>query len=603
MSRRSSRPWRTAAAALLLSASAAASAQTPAWASCQIVQAEIPVRIVDGRPIATLKLNGTAVPLLVDSGAFMSILSASAAQQLKLATTALPAGSRVEGITGKIDVRSTRVEKVGLLGTELENVEFLVGGNELNAGARGVVGRNLLGWGDTEYDLAHGVVRLSFPKGYCEKTNLAYWAGEAPVIVVPLDRSQGDDTQIGISVGINGVRALAVMDTGAATTWMTLRAARRAGMDERSLLPVGRSGGIGEGRENVFLGTVGLFEIGGEKIANSEFVIGDSEYSKRDMLLGLDYFLSHRIYVSRLQGQVYITWNGGPVFVKGRVQPGEYDLRLAALPKDLLHDDADALARRGAAALAAGNFPAALADLNRACELAPGAADHFFARARVHRAMRARQAELADLDETLRLDSGLALARIRRAWLRETLDDRRGAQADLEHLDAVLPPSAHLRSEMGNLYSRFPQVPQALRQLDLWVGTHPKDAELAGVLNSRCWLRARVAIDLPLALEDCKEAVKRDEGAAHHRDSLGWTYLRLGDAARAKSAFDGALKLQESAFSLYGRGLSNLRLNDAAAGERDLAAARKLDPRIDADVLKEGFEFAEALARPKVAGS
>jgi hypothetical protein len=36
------------------------------------VQAEIPVRIVDGRPIATLKLNGIEVPLLVDSGAFMS---------------------------------------------------------------------------------------------------------------------------------------------------------------------------------------------------------------------------------------------------------------------------------------------------------------------------------------------------------------------------------------------------------------------------------------------------------------------------------------------------------------------------------------------------
>jgi tetratricopeptide (TPR) repeat protein len=82
--------------------------------------------------------------------------------------------------------------------------------------------------------------------------------------------------------------------------------------------------------------------------------------------------------------------------------------------------------------------------------------------------MRARPAELADLDQALRLDPALALARLRRAWLREAMGDRRGAQADLEQLDAALPPSSHLRSEMGNLYSRFPQVPQALRQLDLW---------------------------------------------------------------------------------------------------------------------------------------
>ena len=600
---RSSLRWRAVASALLLSAATTASAQTPDWTACQIVQAEIPVRIVDGRPIATLKLNGTQVPLLVDSGAFMSFLSASAAQQLKIPTVPMPPGWRISGITGRIDVRLARIDRVGLLGTELQNVEFLVGGNELNAGAMGVIGRNLLGWGDTEYDLAHGVVRLSFPKGYCEKTNLAYWAGDAPVIVVPLDRGGNDDSEIRVGVGINGVRVVAVMDTGAALTWMTLRAARRAGIDERSLVPVGRSGGHGEGQENVFLGTLGLFELGGEKVANSEFVIGDGEFTEREMLVGLDYFLSHRIYVSRLQRQVYITWNGGPVFVKGRVKPGEYDVRLAALPKDLGRDDADALARRGAAALAAGNLAGALADLNRACELAPASADHFFVRSRVHRAMRSRPSELADLDEALRLDPNLALARIRRAWLREVLDDRRGAQADLDHLDAALPPSAHLRGEMGALYARFPQVPQALRQLDLWVATHPKDAGLAGVLNTRCWMRARLGIDLPLALEDCKLAVKGDEGAAHHRDSLGWTYLRLGDAARAKSAFDAALKLQESAFSLYGRALAQLRLDEKAAGERDLAAARKLDPGIDDDVLKEGFEFAEALARPRVAGS
>jgi tetratricopeptide (TPR) repeat protein len=127
---------------------------------------------------------------------------------------------------------------------------------------------------------------------------------------------------------------------------------------------------------------------------------------------------------------------------------------------------------------------------------------------------------------------------------------------------------------------------------------------LASVLNNRCWTRTRLNIDLPLALEDCKEAVDRDEAEASYRGSLGWTYLRLGDAAKAKRAFDGAIKLEaQHFFSLYGRGLAQLRLNDPANGERDLAAARKLKPLIDEEVRKEGFEFAESAARPKVSGS
>lgn len=32
------------------------------------------------------------------------------------------------------------------------------------------------------------------------------------------------------------------------------------------------------------------------------------------MLIGADFFLSHRIYVASSQGKLYCTYNGGPVF-------------------------------------------------------------------------------------------------------------------------------------------------------------------------------------------------------------------------------------------------------------------------------------------------
>ena len=130
-------------------------------------------------------------------------------------------------------------------------------------------------------------------------------------------------------------------------------------------------------------------------------------------------------------------------------------------------------------------------------------ADNFHARAQVHLAMRQARPALADLDEALRLAPALAEARMRRAQVRAGLDDRAGAQADLAQLDAALPPSAHQRAAMGSLYASFAQVAEALRQFDLWLSTHPKDAGMADVLNGRCWLRTRLNIDLPLALRVC----------------------------------------------------------------------------------------------------
>jgi tetratricopeptide (TPR) repeat protein len=312
------------------------------------------------------------------------------------------------------------------------------------------------------------------------------------------------------------------------------------------------------------------------------------------MLVGLDYFLSHRIYVSRLQGKVYATWNGGPVFALGTAKPGQYDTRYAALPGEIAPDNADALARRGSAALASGDLDRALADLDRACAAAPAVAEYRFLRARVRLSLRQPQPAMADLDEALRLDPSHAEARFHRASVRFGSGDRPGMEADLAQLDEALPRSAQLRGDMAELYATADQVPQALRQFELWMATHAKDARLASMLNNRCWMRARLNLELPLALEDCLAAVKQDRADPASRDSLGWTYLRLGDAAQAKNAFDVALELKTQAISLYGRALARAQLKDAAGAAADLAQARRIQPSVDDDVRLQKLPTAEA---------
>jgi hypothetical protein len=226
---------------------------------------------------------------------------------------------------------------------------------------------------------------------------------------------------------------------------------------------------------------VALFDVGGEKIANSRLRSTTPTIPTRTVLLGLDYFLSHRIFVSRLQHRVYVTWNGGPVFARDADAKGEYDARFAALPQGVASDDADALARRGSAALAARNHEGALADLNRACALAPE-------RRRLLRV--AGEGPPGDAPGRLRarrprrgaaLDPALADARLNRAGCACALDDRPGAQSDLAQLDADVAAGSHLRADMATLHCRDWRRPaDAMRQFDLWVRTHPDDEGLRG---------------------------------------------------------------------------------------------------------------------------
>jgi predicted aspartyl protease/tetratricopeptide (TPR) repeat protein len=588
----------------LLALLALVSGPRQAWSSCKVQAFEIPVRMVGPRPTTTVGLNGTEVPLLVDSGAFFSVLTEATASQLNLRLRRLPDGWRIGGHTGRLHARLTRVSKVDFNGVEIPNIEFIVGVNELGAGIMGVLGRNFLSMADTEYDLARGVVRLMFPKGECQNFDFAYWAGNAPVNVVPLSIAEREDTAIRVSTRINGVEVSAVMDTGASMTTISLRAARRAGINEADMVAAGRTGGAGAGHAQSWLAPVASFELGGEKITNNRLAIDDAGGTDYEMLLGIDYFLSHRIYVSRLQGRLYSTWNGGPVFAQNKIGATD-DTRYAAVPEAVSAADADGLARRGQAAAARGDFERALADLDRACARAPQTARYFLARARVHVAMQQSARALADMDEALRMDPALHDARLARAQLRSGIDDGRSALGDLQALNAALAPSSHLRAGMADVYAHLTLAREALHQWDLWISSHPNDAGLGSALNGRCWLRARLKVDLLRALDDCKRAVEEDDENSSFHDSLGWTHLRVDDPARAIKAFDRAIELRgASAWSYYGRGLTHRRLGNAEGAQRDLMAARKLEPGIDDKVKAAGFDAeGQPMSSPEAASA
>lgn len=557
-------------------------------AGCKLKALEIPVKIVGHRAVATVSINGTPVPLIVDSGAFFSSLNEAAAQQLQLRTRALPGEARIEGLTGNIPARMTTVKRLGLSNGELANIDFIVGGNEDGGGSTmGLLGRNLLSVADTEYDLAHGMVRIVVPGGGCDDTVMAYWAGDTPVSMVELiDNDSERRPRIRAKMRLNGHEFTAMFDTGARTL-VSLDAARSAGLKQADMTPADQVHGAGDGRADAWTASFDRVELGGETVTHNRLDVADFDLRGTDLLLGIDFFLSHHIYVSSKQQRMYFTYNGGPVFALNASAPAS-----AAAPGADDGLDADALARRGAASLARHDARAALADLDRAVALVPANAGFLATRASIRRELEDGRGELADLDAALRLDPGLANARVERVRLRVAEGQRDAALDDLATLDKALPAQSNLRASMARAYDKLDLPAQALAQWTPWIAAHRHDFGLEQAWNARCRARARLGVELDAALDDCDNAVDADKKNPHYLDSRAWVWLRLGKTQKAIADFDRGLAIDPAGtWSLYGRGVARLREGDKA-GQADLDAARKAQADIDTRVRQAGLPTA-----------
>jgi len=575
---------------------------------CTATKLEMPVTMVGTRPVVKIGINGTQVPMLVDSGAFFSFLTPAAANQLQLKLGYLPYNMRIQGLAGEVDARLTVVDRMQLEGGEISEVDFIVGGNEIGAGTMGLIGRNILSMADTEYDLANGMIRFFFPKGDCSETVFAYWAGDKPYVTLPLLRAEGRTNgrpAIRAVAQVNNEKIKVMFDTGAAGSMLSAGAARRAGVKQDQMVPAGKVRGAGQGSLDAWTAKFDRFALGGEQISNIRLTVADDMYvADAEMLLGIDFFLAHRIYVSKSQRRMYFTHNGGPVFAitafdraktptAALPAPAASTASAAPATTELDEDgqpiDAAAFARRGAGHASRLNYAAALADLDRACSLDPKQADYFARRGIVHQALRQGKEALQDFDEALKLDPTHTEALLRRAGMRAP-SNAALALIDLRTLDHSLPPQAHARLQMARLFERFGQLREAIAQMDLWTAARETDIDLPAVLSLRCTLRTQLGVELDGALADCDRAVRADGKDARFRENRGLLQLKRGELDRALADFDKALELKPDApWALYGRSIVRSQRGQTEASRADLEAARKLRPQVDAQLAKFGL--------------
>jgi len=197
------------------------------------------------------------------------------------------------------------------------NCPFVVADGDFGAGTIGLLGQTFWRLAEVEYDLANGVIRLVRPQD-CKGVPLAYWARAAgqPYSVVDIESATQREPHTKAVAYLNGTRIRVLFDTGAAVSMLTLDAAKRAGIgpDSPGVEAGGPVGGIGRKVANTWIARFASFKIGDEEIDNARLRFGELNLLQDDLLIGADFFLSHRIYVATSQSRLYFTYNGGPVF-------------------------------------------------------------------------------------------------------------------------------------------------------------------------------------------------------------------------------------------------------------------------------------------------
>src|SRR5580700_6771176 len=303
-----------------------------AFAACKIRQVgEIPVRVTRNLVLIDAQINGQDAKVLVDTGAAMTFLWEDAATQLGLPLDTAP-GTRMFGVGGEARVLGTVVKHFQIGSFVGDQMHLAVVGTR--EGERRPIGALVLGDDffshfTTEFDLAHGVIRLLLTDG-CKPEELPYWA--KTYSMADLERLNPQHARIAANVLVNGKRISAILDTGAHTSIIARQAAESvgAGPGQAGTVSAGQVAGLAARPIESWIGTFTSFGIGDESMSNVQLQIADLfsadatvDMGSRlrrpledapSMLVGCDFFLSHRILVLAKEHTLLFTYNGGPVF-------------------------------------------------------------------------------------------------------------------------------------------------------------------------------------------------------------------------------------------------------------------------------------------------
>lgn len=273
--------------------------------------AELPVTLHGERrlrPVVAATVNGEPAQFIFDTGAWRTLVMTASTARLGLAPRPLAAGEQMTSFGQPVQAQDATAGRFDLGGRSRAGVALTVVDSDFGPGIDGLLGETEYAGDDVEFDLAEGVIRLFRPTD-CPGADRPYWAmpGQA-VARVALEPAAQSSRPFGW-VTVNGVRLRAMFDSGTPTTALTAVAAARAGVTAQSpgVAMVGESRGVGPALLRTWVGPFRRLDIGGEAQDDLQLAFIDKPNASADLLIGADYFVTHRILLLRSQNLLLAT--------------------------------------------------------------------------------------------------------------------------------------------------------------------------------------------------------------------------------------------------------------------------------------------------------
>lgn len=305
------------ATSLLLGCGAALAAGD-AGACRYVPVAKLP--LVFGRsplPLVTGSLQGEPATLLVDTGAYTTLLTRTGVERLGIPIHA--SGNYTSGVGGNAVVYAARLRDFAIGPVHSGPIVLPVLGNSTKLPFDAIFGADSMRKLDMELALKEKFVQFFEPNG-CDDTFLAYWDKDA--MEIPFGGTEMEPNKPRFIVELNGKKLEAMIDSGATTTAVTREVAERMGLrlDSPDAPKAGYAVGAGDAKSATWWANFDSLVIGSETIRNARLGILDmppqGDRGHADIVFGDDFLRAHRVLFANSQKRLYISYLGGEVFTR-----------------------------------------------------------------------------------------------------------------------------------------------------------------------------------------------------------------------------------------------------------------------------------------------
>jgi predicted aspartyl protease len=296
------------AALPLITLAACASDPAPlAPGTCEVRKlSELPVTLVGRLPVVPVRIDGIEARMVLDTGADRLLVTEAALPRLHLsADRHRPGFSR--GVNGTTSSFAASVERLILGSVDLGHRDADILPFVWPTGIvppDGFLAGGILFIFDLDIDIPHRRVTLYYPR-ICPD-GAAPWP--VPSTALEAEPTMAGHAHLAVKATLEGREVSATIDTGAEISLVSRRTAALVGVDDAALAKDAAITTLGFGTtpRTARLHRFNELRVGGELLIGRVMAVADIPDGAGDMLLGEDWLLGHRIWLSFASRRVYV---------------------------------------------------------------------------------------------------------------------------------------------------------------------------------------------------------------------------------------------------------------------------------------------------------